>query len=186
MKKFGSMISIALAVVMALSLCSVAFAADNEITTSGGTATVPVSLTAEAATFSATVPTSLPVSVAADGTVTVATDAKIVNHSHGMIAVQGLTVSGTNSWNTVAYDSADAGAMPVNTKSVALVINGEKTTGANTISFTASNWAALDAACATTDDELPITYSAIVPAQSTAMSGSAIANVVFTLGWHTA
>ena len=65
------------------SLAVPTFAAD--ISTSGGSQEVPAVLDAEAATFSVTVPTSLPISVSATGEVTTADDVKIVNNSHGAV-----------------------------------------------------------------------------------------------------
>lgn len=185
MNKFKKIASLVLAFAMVLSLGVTAFAA-NDINTAGNDATVPVVLTAAAAKFSVTVPTSLPISVDADGNVTTATDVKIVNHSHGMVEVQDLEVSGANSWSTISYDSADVGALPVGSKMIALEIHGEKTTGANANTFTKTGWAAMDAANATATDELPFTYAAHIPAQATALSGDTVANVVFTVGWHTA
>lgn len=52
-----------------------------------GSASVPVNVTREAATFSVVVPTTLPISVDADGNVTTATDATIINNSSAPVTL---------------------------------------------------------------------------------------------------
>ena len=141
---------------------------------------------AEGTTFSVTVPTSLHVSVDANGEVTVATDAKIINNSFGAVKVTDLQIAATGGWALVDYDSADMTAEKVNTKKMAMTINGEKTTGADAISFTAANWDRMEGKNATDSDELAITYDAKVPAQSAAIDGSTVANVTFTVAWDLA
>lgn len=153
--------------------------------TSDAAQTVPVQLTSEAAVFDVTVPTALPISINAAGVVTTATDCKITNNSWGAIKVAGLAIAGQNSWATSDYDSANMAAEKVNTKKVAMTINGDKTTGADKISFTPANFPKLDGVNATASDELAINYAAKVPAQSAALSGANVANVVFTIAWDT-
>lgn len=94
-----------------------------------------------------------------------------------------LSISGVNGWSIVDYDSMDVASEKVNAKRVAMMINGDKTTGADAISFTSANYPRMDGANASSSDELPITYSAKVPAQSAVMSGVTIANVIFVVGW---
>jgi hypothetical protein len=177
MKKFLSGI---LAVTLVASLTVPAFAIQLS---EAGEATVPVELTVTAATFSVTVPTALPVTVDATGVVTTATDAKIVNNSHGAVRVTNMVISGVDDWEIVNYDSANMSAEKANSHKVAIQINGDKTTADDTITFTESNFPKLDGANATDSDELEIVYDAKLPAQTTQISGSAIANVVFTVGW---
>ena len=172
-----------LSLVMVFSMVIPAFAVD--VDTDGGTGSVPVELTAEAATFSVTVPTALPINVAADGTVTTANDAKIINNSHGAVKVTNMTIAGQNSWVVIHYDSANMAAEKVDSKKVAMTINGDKTTGADAITFTESNFPKMDGANAADTDELAITYDAKVPAQATELSNVTVSNVVFTIGWDT-
>ena len=153
--------------------------------TSDSSQTTPVQLTSEAAVFDVTVPTALPVSITAAGVVTTATDCKIINNSWGAIKVAGLAITGQNSWATTDYDTANMAAEKVNTKKVAMTINGDKTTGTNKISFTQTNFPKLDGVNATASDELAINYAAKVPAQAAALTGANIANVVFTIAWDT-
>ncbi len=163
-------------------LVNTAFAGD--INVAGSETSVPIPLTAEAALFSVTIPTQLPISVNSAGVVTTSTTAKIVNNSAGAVKVTNLTVQGLNGWSTVDYDSTDMSDKKVNSKEIALEVNSDKTTGSNTISFTSSNFPNLDGSNVTSSDELAITYNAKLPAQSSALSNAQVANVLFTVGWY--
>lgn len=192
--KNRKILSLALAITMMASMSVSAFAAkpaDPESTVKvivsedGNTGETPVQLTAEAALLDVTVPTALPVSVDNRGVVSVADGAKILNHSFGAVKVSGLAIAGTDPWATIAVDGADMGAKKVGTKEVALTINEHKTTGANTITefdgtkFTVMAGIVKDG----TPTECPITYAALVPAQATAVNGTEIAKVTFTVAW---
>lgn len=181
--KIRKALALILALVMAVSMMAVNTMAAN-ITTSGSTGEVPVKLNVTAATFSVTVPTELPVSVAADGTYTYATDAKIINNSKGQVKVTNVAVTGVGDWEIVHYDDTDMAKEKVGAKKIALQINGEKTTADDSISFAAGNWAVMDGANDTDSDELPITYSAKVAPQADAISGESVVTIVFTIGWN--
>ncbi len=155
----------------------------TDIVTDGGNSSVPVELTAEAATFSVTVPTALPIDVAADGTITVATDAKIINNSHGAVKVTNMTIEGVDDWVILDWDTANMASERVGSTKVAMIINGDKTTGDDAITFTDSNFPKMDGKNDGDTDELPIIYDAKVPAQSVELTNLTIANVVFTVGW---
>lgn len=86
---------------MAALMCGTAVVSASAIETSGGSDTTKVELTAEAATFKVTVPTVLPYSVAADGTVSVASDAKISNLSNGPVVVTDVTAKTLDAWKLV-------------------------------------------------------------------------------------
>lgn len=180
--KARKVIALVFALIMAVSMITIsAMAAD--ITTAGSTGSVPVTLTVPeggGATFSVTVPTVLAISVNADSTTTCATTAKIVNNSTGSVKVSGITVAGQNGWETVDFDSMIVANEKINAKRVALQINQEKTIGANAISFTAGNWAAINGA----GGELAISYDAKVAPQVTACADQEIVQVVFTIGWN--
>lgn len=67
--------------------------------------------------------------------------------------------------------------------SFALMVNNDKTTGANAISFTEANWAVLKAkGAADNGNVLPIVYEAIVPAQSIARTTN-VAVLTFTFAF---
>lgn len=177
MKKYLSGI---LAFTMLVCLTIPVFA--TELTTAGGDSSVPVTLTSTSATFSVTVPTALPIVVSADGTVTTATDVKIVNNSPGAVKVTNMTIS-SEDWEEVDYDSIDVAALQTDSYVLAMSINGDKTTGDDTISFTASNWPKLDGKNDADSDELPISYDAKLSIQTSENNEVQIATVVFTIGW---
>ena len=92
MKNTKKIISLVLAICMLASLAISASAA-NTVDASGGTGTSSVTLSSTAdgsiggdpaaTKMSVTVPTVLPIAVGTDGSVSTATDAKIVNNSFG-------------------------------------------------------------------------------------------------------
>lgn len=178
MRKFlGFFISL----VILVGISGNVFAAD--VTTPGGTGSSDVSLTAEAATFSVTVPLKLPIDVNANGVVTASTTAKIINNSAGAVKVTAVTISGVGDWVIIDYTS-NVASEKVGAKKIAFSIN-ECTTGIDgTIAINTTNFPKLDGANETTSDELALTYTAKVPAQKTAIAESTnIASVVFTIGW---
>lgn len=177
-------LALIMAVAMITSMSSTVFA--EEITTDGGESAVPVPLTAEAATFSVTVPVSLPISVDAAGVVTVSNETKIVNNSYGAVKVTDMTIAAQNSWATVDFDTANMAAEKVGSKKLAMVINNQKTTGADKLTtFSEANFPRLEGVNDTDSDELPIVYDAKVPAQATALTDETVANVTFVIGWDT-
>ena len=100
MKNFKKTISLILAICMLASLAISASAA-NTVDASGGTGTSSVTLSSTAdgsiggdpaaTKMSVTVPTVLPIAVGTDGTVSTATDAKIVNNSFGAVKVNSVS-----------------------------------------------------------------------------------------------
>ncbi len=97
MKNTKKIISLVLAICMLASLAISASAA-NTVDASGGTGTSSVTLSSTAdgsiggdpasTKMSVTVPTVLPIAVGTDGTVSTATDAKIVNNSFGAVKAE--------------------------------------------------------------------------------------------------
>ncbi len=170
-----------LALVMVFSMTVPAMAVD--ITEAGGSNSVPVPLTVEAATFSVTVPTQLPITVDTNGNVVTATDAKIVNHSHGSVKITDVAVEGQGGWVTVDFDSAEMHKEKVGSKKVALEINNAKTTGENTIDFASGNFPKLDGENDTGTDELPVSYSAKLPAQANTLTDVNVVDIIFTISW---
>lgn len=166
-------ISSALALAMVCSLAVPTFA--TEITTKGESNSVPVELTSEAATFSVTVPSALPIDIDADGVVTVATDAKIVNNSNGPIEIKSIEVKSLNGWELVEYGT-DFSGTKTNTKEYCLQFMGEEipTSGAVTV----SDYSVIDG-----NDELAITYNADAAIQSTAIEED-VAQLVVVVDWY--
>lgn len=141
MKKFASLL---LSLCMVLSLCVPVFAADtaepawdspvNVITSSGGTASVPVKLTFVGSTtstggdsgtklnFRVQLPTNLPVSVNSEGYTVTAPNAYITNLSSGAVEVKNVAIEPVNGWRVVRYGSDMSGSR-VNTKTFSMCIN---------------------------------------------------------------
>lgn len=174
------LLGLAMALVLLLGTGTTAYA---DVTSSGGTGNTNVALTAAAATFSVTVPTSLPVNVDANGVVTTANGLKIVNNSYGSVLVTGVSVAGANAWTTVDY-TTDMLKEKVGAKKIALSINGCNTGATGALAFNQANFPALDGANAGATDELALTYSAKLPAQKTAISNLNAAIVTFTIAWN--
>lgn len=147
-----------------------------------GSASVPVNVTREAATFSVVVPTTLPIAVDADGNVTTATDASIINNSSAPVAVTKVELNSQSNWTLAAYNR-DILNLPVDAKQFGLQMNiGDKT-------VTTSNSGTSDIlsdslnAQITKGQNCAVTYNALFPARTAAISDTQIANVVFTVGW---
>ena len=142
---FRKLTSMALALVMALSLSVPVFAAEPDasdsmvIGESGGYGYVPVILTTEGGavvpgdddddgpggtlTFRVTVPTTLPAMVTAENEVITATNARIVNLSAGPVEVTSMTYISLGGWSIVDYGTSLADEA-VGTKVLALEVNG--------------------------------------------------------------
>lgn len=147
-----------------------------------GATSVPVTVTREAATFSVTVPTTLPISVDADGNVTTATDATIINSSGAPVAVTKVELASQSDWTLAAY-SRDILNLPVDTKQFGLQMNiGNKTVATSSSGTSDILSDSLNARIAK-GQNCAVTYNALFPAQTAAVSGTRIANVVFTVAW---
>ena len=147
-----------------------------------GSASVPVTVAREAATFSVTVPTTLPISVDADGNVTTATDATIINNSSAPVAVTKVELTGQSNWTLAAY-SRDILNLPVDTRQFGLQMNiGGKTVATSNSGTSDVLSDSLNAQIAK-GQNCAVTYNALFPAQTAAVSDTQIANVVFTVGW---
>ena len=147
-----------------------------------GSASVPVTVTREAATFSVTVPTTLPISVDANGNVTTATDAAINNNSGASVAVTKVELAYLSDWTLAAY-SRDILNLPVDTRQFGLQMNiGDKTVATSNSGTSDILSDSLNARIAK-GQNCAVTYNALFPAQTAAVSDTQIANVVFTVGW---
>lgn len=155
----------------------------TKVDASTGSASVPVNITREAATFSVTVPTSLPVSMKADGTVATATDAAIINNGSYPVAISKVEMTSINDWGLTVYDKTEVKKLPVDTKKIGMELTiGGKTiiTASDTTSDTLSEnlETSIEAA-----QRCLVSYNAAIPAQSAALSEIQVANVIFTVGW---
>lgn len=156
---------------------------DTKVDASTGSASAPVNVTRGAATFSVTVPTSLPVSMKVDGTVATATDAAIINNGSYPVSISKVEMTSINDWGLTVYDKTEVKKLPVDTKKIGMELTiGGKTiiTASDTTSDTLSEnlETSIEAA-----QRCLVSYNAAIPAQSAALSEIQVANVIFTVGW---
>ncbi|RHQ83820.1 hypothetical protein DWX95_03480 [Butyricicoccus sp. AF22-28AC] len=155
---------------------------DKIVDPTTGSASVPVNVTREAATFSVTVPSTLPIAVDADGNVTTATDATIINNSSAPVAVTKVELASLSDWTLAAY-SRDILNLPVDTRQFGLQMNiGDKTIATSNSGTSDILSDSLNARIAK-GQNCAVTYNVLFPAQTAAISDTQIANVVFTVGW---
>lgn len=155
-----------------------------------GAASVPVTVAREAATFSVTVPTSIPLVVGADSKVTSPSDVKIINNSAGPVKVTAIAMN-DGVWTMTDYNGGDRSklaAEKVGSNKLGLSL----TAGGNTVasSKNGSQTPAIDSTKwritgkNTGNNDLPITVGAIASAVSTKIENAVTAaNVVFTVAW---
>jgi len=194
-------IAAALALCMCLSLGISASAAS--IDTSGGSGTTPVSLsstqdgtiggTPSATAMSVTVPTSLPMAMAQDGTVTTADNCKITNNSYGAVRVKTVTISGANGWTLTAFgDKSKLANAKVDSNKLGFAIKIGTGTQVETDSSNANSQSLISAPVPgcymtgvgdTNSNSVAVTYNAIVTPVSSAVTNTTIANVVFVVEW---
>ena len=120
----------------------------------------------------------------AQGNVSTATDAKIVNGSYGAIQVEGIQVAAQNEW-TLFSSAHDFSKDKVNSKNFTLPIDGIYASEDGKVSLAVDSPIALqiDGVNDTDSDERAFTYDGAISAQRTAIEGAALANVVFTIDW---
>lgn len=159
-----------------VSAASVSAAVDQ----SGGSDTTKVELTAEAATFKVTVPTVLPYAVSADGTVSVATDAKISNLSNGPVVVTDVTAKTLDAWELVEVGT-DFQAVKVNSPQFTMTLNGDNfPAGTTSVLPLGSAWTPING-----NADFALTYAGDFAEQADIIDGENIANVIFTVAWYT-
>lgn len=203
MKNTKKFLSLALALCMLLSLTVTASAA--EISTNGGSGSTPVNLTTTAdgslngevvaTAMSVTVPTSLPMAMAQNGSVTTADNCKITNHSYGAVRVASVTISTVDDWKLTAFgDKSTLAGKKVDSNQLgfAISIGGGKQMSTDTSSTTTQTLiSAPIAGCYMTGvgdlsgNSVGIDYAAIVTPLSHSMNSAAIASVVFVVEWDT-
>lgn len=148
-----------------------------------GSASVPVNVTREAATFSVVVPTTLPISVDADGNVTTAPNAAIINNSGATVTVKSVEVIGQNKWGIAPYDKVTVRSLPVNTMSFGLRMELGGIASATSINGPSEILAYNSNIDIDRQQKLTITYDALIPAQEKGILNTQIANVVYTIAW---
>ena len=171
MKK-SKFISLALALALGTSL-SVPTLAANSVSGPGSLST-EVDLNAAAATFSVTVPTRLSIDIAADGTVTTANNAAIVNNSNGPVKVSAISVQPKNGWALAAWGK-DFRGTPTGTKEFTMQINEAAVDESGAVQMA-------DTQVIHGGDRLALTYDADAAVQSSAVSEE-IAEIIITVDW---
>ena len=124
--------------------------------------------------FSVTVPATLNLTVAKNGTVYAATSAQIVNNSTGAVCVTSVELTAENGWQLVPY-STNMADEKVDAKRIGFALNGAKSDGTATLPMSGSWDIAKDGA-------LSLDYDAVVSATSTPINEQVL-TVVFVLDW---
>ena len=204
MKNFKKIVSLVLAVCLMASLAIGASAA-NTVDTSGGTGTSSVTLSSTAdgsiggdpaaTKMSVTVPTVLPIAVGTDGTVSTASDAKIVNNSFGAVKVDSVSIEAAQGWSLAAFGAKETLAhekVNSNKFGFQLAIGGgaaAATDGKNaskqTLLDTAVEGCYMSGVGDTSANSIGISYDAIVTPVSEAVTNVSIASVLFIIAWDT-
>lgn len=170
-------LSIIMAACMIISIGAISAGA---IDVSGGSDTTNVELTADAANFKVTVPTVLPYAIAADGTVSVATDAKISNLSNGPVVVTDVTAKTLDAWELVEVGT-DFQAVKVNSPQFTMTLNNDNfPAGTTSVLPLGSAWTPING-----NTDFALTYSGDFAEQADIIDGENIANVIFTISWYT-
>ena len=207
MKNTKKIISLVLAICMLASLAISASAMElpsgNTVGESGGTGTSSVTLSSTAdgsiggdpaaTKMSVTVPTVLPIAVGTDGTVSTASDAKIINNSYGAVKVANVSIEAAQGWNLTAFgDKATLAKEKVDSNKFGFQIalgNGEKKLTDNknaskqTLLDTAVEGCYMSGVGDTSANTVAIAYDAIVTPVSEAVTNTAIASVLFIIAW---
>ena len=131
--------------------------------------------------FSVTVPTVLPFVVDNDGTVHVATNAKIINKSNGPVEVAGVAATGANGW-AIASNGTDFSRVPVDSKQFTFTLNGDNFAAAATATASDLTLGAAWTAIYGGNGELALPYNGAFAIQSRNVSAK-VADVVFTVQW---
>lgn len=150
-----------------------------------GAADIPITVTRAAQAFNVTVPTSLPVSVGADGKVVAAGNAFIENNGSQAICVKKVSVSALNNWSLSAFDKTAMLKEKPDVKKVGLSITmGGKTAKTSTDGQTEDigvyNSSDIKVAVGT---PLAISYDAAIPARISELAQEQAASVIFTVDW---
>ena len=202
-KNIKKLFALTMALCLVFALAASASAASNEAVASGGTATSAVTLSSTAdgsmggdpaaTKMSVTVPTVLAVAVGTDGTVTTATDAKIVNNSFGAVKVSRVTIEAARGWNLAAFGDKSTLAhekVDSNKFGFSLAIGGgtqqvtDASDAATQVLLNDSiSGCYMSGAGDQTANSVSIAYDAVVTPVSEAVTNTGIASVLFVVEW---
>lgn len=160
--------------------------ATQSVDTSTGNADVPIVVTRDAPTFNVTVPTAMPISVSADGTVTTAGNVAIENNSSRSVCVKSVTINAAADWTLDKFDKTAMAKEPIDSKKIGFSL----TMGTQTAATTKAGQTETIGTYTTSDiiiqngSQLPITYDGTIPAQVSGIAADTqAASVVFTVDW---
>lgn len=199
MKKILSLI-LSLCMLATMSVC--AFAEDYDV--SVGTAPVCLSSTVDGSldgipsptAMSVTVPTSLPMAMADDGTVVTASGCRIVNHSYGAVRVKSAEITAVNGWSLTAFGEK---SILANEKVDSNLLGFALSVGGGPLAVTDHSdpisqmlFSKPMEGCYLSGEGNPcassvsVDYSAIVTPLSYAVTNACVAEIVFVIEWDTA
>ena len=198
-KNLKRFLSLAMALCLSLAMMNVAFAS-NVADASGGSATSSVTLSSTedgslggdpaATAMSVTVPTVLPIAVGTDGTVTIATDAKITNNSYGAVKVSGVSIQAAQGWHLTDFETNMANEkVDSNQVGFALTIGGgeqlatDSTEASQALLAEAIEGCYMTGVGNTAGNSVAIAYDAVVSPVSNAVTNTGVASVIFTVEW---
>lgn len=154
-----------------------------KVTSDGGTGITPVTLTADAATFSVTLPTSVAIHVNPDGTVTCPSNVTITNGSTAAVKVTNIEMK-NGTWTLVPYTTNMAVEL-VDVKKLGLQVTcgtdtiATTTTGNQTPTHVPAQWT-----MAQKDATLSLDFAAVASAVSSPVTtAETAASIVFTVAW---
>lgn len=173
-------VALCLSAALAAAMLVPAYAA---VTTPGGTGETTVQLTADAATFDVTVPTTIAIKVNADGTVTCPSNVEISNNSTAGVKVTKIEMN-NGDWSLVSYNT-DFAHEKVDTHKLGFQMQAgsdtvaTSTDGNQTLTHNEADWT-----MAAKGDKVTVTCDAKASAVSAAIAdGATAATIVFTIGW---
>lgn len=156
------------------------------VDTTTGAADVPITVTRDAPTFSVTVPTSMPISVGADGKVTTAGDVAIKNNSSRSVCVKSVTINAASGWTLAKFDKAALRNEAIDSKKLGFSMTMGTKTAATTKDGQTETIGSYTASDVTIDigSQLAITYDGVIPTQVNGIAADTqAASVVFTVDW---
>lgn len=156
------------------------------VNTTTGAADVPITVTRDAPTFSVTVPTSMPISVGADGKVTTAGNVAIENNSSRSVCVKSVVINAASDWTLAKFDKAAMQNEAIDSKKLGFSMTMGTQTAATTKDGQTETIGSYTASDITIDigSQLAITYDGVIPTQVNGIAADTqAASVIFTVDW---
>lgn len=156
------------------------------VNTTTGAADIPITVTRDAPTFSVTVPTSMPISVGADGKVTTAGNVAIENNSSRSVCVKSVAINAASGWTLAKFDKAAMRNEAIDSKKLGFSMTMGTQTATTTTTGQSETIGSYTASDITIDagSQLAITYDGVIPTQVNGIAADTqAASVVFTVDW---